>query len=176
MLVSNFVDNYLKWQFYLRNYQTNIVMAGVNYNERLNFNFMTAFSTLAQLEWTEDQLKEAQAVRFDHQTERYAGYNKYWRAGVDKCVAELKRDLSSRRAIIYFGYAETVPSCLTSIQFLIRNDKLDVIANFRSWELSTFAAYDLCMLTTLATVVSNSVTIELNDLSVNVGSAHIIVK
>ena len=149
----------------------------ITYKEQLNFAAQWSLVVLSEVEWTEDQVKEAQAVRFGHHTERYMGYYKYWNYGVSEVIAELERDTNSRRAIIYFGHKEEIPSCLISLQFLIRHNALDVIANFRSWELETFASYDLCLIFNLSNLLCTIIGhLDLGKLYVNAGSAHIKVK
>jgi thymidylate synthase len=144
------------------------------YTEAVNFTVSITFDWLTQIDWTEDQMKECQAVMHMHKTERYAKYSDYFWNGLPKCTVELAKNASSRRAIIHFGHAEMIPSCLASIQFLIRDKVLDMIASFRSWDIGEFAQYDLCVLEAMALEAQRHFNVEsLGKLYVNVGSAHI---
>lgn len=144
------------------------------YTEAINFNTSFNFSWLTEICWSEDQLKERRAVMDIRKTERYAGYaDAFWK-GLPKCTVELCRDKVSRRAVIHFGVDNEVPSCLCVVQFLIRNDTLDVIASFRSWEIGTFAQYDLCILEVFALEAKRHFSVaQLGTLFINAGSTHI---
>jgi thymidylate synthase len=165
-------------QFHLELYRS-IVIDEKEYKETINFNTQIALEVLKLTEWTEDQIKEQQAVLFNHRTERYNGYTYYWHKSFYACLDELLRDSNTRRAIVYFGsnYNST-PTCLTSIQFLIRDRKLHVVVNFRSWELSTFAAYDLCLISGFVSRMVKSYgedKLSLGILHINASSAHILI-
>lgn len=66
-----------------------------------------------------------------------SNYGCYWRDGVRWCLEELRRDKASRRAVLNIyahgnrPFGKDTP-CTLSLQFLIRDDKLHLIANMRS--------------------------------------------
>ena len=80
-----------------------------------------------------------------------------------KAASHLLKDLHSRRAVIHFVdiTADTQP-CLTTLQFVVRDKKLHVIANFRSWELSEWALYDLQLIYTITWRMYSELRIKLN--------------
>jgi hypothetical protein len=144
--------------------------------ELLNVQYCQYMPTLVKvLEFTEDQQKEAlSVVNNTSDSIRYVDYGKCWMDGLPRCTVQLLTDRHTRRAIIHFSDTYPHPSCLMSVQFMIRNDKLQMFATFRSWELETFAKYDLCMLLEMAKEMARHLhEIPLGALYISASSAHI---
>ncbi len=144
-------------------------------HEILNAHYHQYMPTLIKLDdFTEDQKFEASQVISGRDTDRYVDYGKCWLDGLPRCTVQLLTDRNTRRAIIHFTDAYPRPSCLASVQFLIRNNELQMIATFRSWELKTFAKYDVCLLLEMAKEVSRHLHgITLGTLYINAASAHV---
>ena len=144
--------------------------------EVVAFSINRKIDNLLMVDWGEDHLKETMAVMKNLPTTRYANYSECWRKGLNYCTIELLKNINSRRAIIHFttDLRESAYQCLMTVQFLIRNEKLMMIANFRSWELSEFAIYDLCLLTSMADEMARHLGKKsLGELIITAGSAHI---
>ncbi len=93
---------------------------------------------------------------------------------------ELERDPHSRRAVLILGDTgrELYPgsgdvSCLTSIQFLMRNGRLDCIAYMRSNDLIWGLCYDLYFVTMLQELLACRLGIELGSYTHIAGSMHV---
>lgn len=152
--------------------------SGKTYHELVNAHYTQFMPTLEKISnFTEDQLNEALSiVNGTEDSVRYKGYSECWRDGLPRCTAQLLTDKNTRRAVIHFIDTFPQPSCLMSIQFLVRNNQLDLIANFRSWELELFAKYDICLLLEMAKEMSRHLgNTPLGNLYINAGSAHIMV-
>lgn len=98
-----------------------------------------------------------------------------------EAIDVLKADMSSRQAVvsIYDGKLDlfqkatkSVP-CTIAIQFLIRNEKLDMIVTMRSNDVYTGLVYDFFQFTMLQEFVSAHVGVELGTYYHNAGSFHV---
>lgn len=149
-----------------------------NVHELINYHaYQFMPSLLSVSDFTEDMKYHAKiVVEGIEPSDRYLDYGTYWRNGLPRCTVQLLQDRNTRRAIILFSDKYPQPSCLSSIQFLIRNQRLELIANFRSWELVEFARYDLCLLLEMAKEMSRHLSdIPLGNLYINATSAHIVI-
>lgn len=113
-----------------------------------------------------------------NETKYPASYRASFERDYPKIKDCLVEDLHSRRAVIHFT-GEELP-CFISIQFLIRDNFLNVIANFRSWELETWAIYDVYLIRELSRKIYSDLRIELDmnnlglgNLTLVVASAHV---
>lgn len=89
---------------------------------------------------------------------------------------ELRRAPGTRRAVLYIGNAgdqiDDAP-CTNTIQFIIRDDKLNMIVSMRSWDLIKGLPYDVMMFGGFGLCVADCVHVRPGVLSINAGSAHI---
>lgn len=147
-----------------------------NYSEIINFSIAFRYESINYyFDWEDKHYKETQAVLEYLETARYDNYSFWWSKGLPKCTVELLKDKSSRRAIIQFFGNKHSPSCLSSLQFLIRNDRLNTIANFRSWELSEYGPYDVLLIKKFTEEMSRHLhNIQIEYIYFNAGSAHVI--
>lgn len=147
---------------------------GEFYREVFNASFTYQINELFKTPWHFDQINEALSVLTGNPTSRYEDYHQCWIRGVPRALSEFLNDSNTRRAIIPFQKENGSPTCLTSIQFQMRNRKLFVAANFRSWEIEEFAQYDLCLLTYLINDFSYHLHLpKLSLLTINAANAHI---
>jgi thymidylate synthase len=97
-----------------------------------------------------------------------------WRFVVD----ELKRDPSSRRAVLHIkdandnGQAKDTP-CTLSLQFFVRENRLHLITNMRSNDVIFGLGYDLPFFTILQEMMANELGVPLGRYYHNAGSLHI---
>ncbi len=148
-----------------------------NVHELVNYHAYQYMPTLLKVnDFTDEHKAEAAKVLNGEDSDHYIKYGTYWRNGLPRCTVQLLQDRNTRRAIILFSDEYPQPSCLSSVQFLIRNQQLELIANFRSWELQVYAKYDICLLLEMAKEVSRHLAdIPLGNLYINAASAHIII-
>lgn len=152
-----------------------ISINGLNYLEAINQTFWFDMNGLHYTTFEDDVIEEVDDLLDGNDTEHYVDYYKCIHDQLFLVKQELCRDDKSRRAIIHFTQLPQ-PSCLISIQFLIRKGKLNIIANFRSWELEHYAIRDLYLLYRLARIMSEELNyIMLDKIYINAASAHIIV-
>jgi len=150
-----------------------IDIEGIRYRELLNVRFDFSLKFLLEVVWSVEHMEEAFKVIDLRSSDRYNGYQEPWKKGLAKCTVSLLKDLNTRRAIIHF--VADRPTCLMTVQFLVRNEHLEIVANFRSWEIEHFGPYNLCLLSMMAQEMSRHLgSIPLGTLHINVGSAHII--
>ena len=92
-------------------------------------------------------------------------------------------DIDSRQAVLNIwrerpGSTKDVP-CTTNMQFLVREDKLHMIATMRSHDAVLGAPYDMFSFSMVALAVklllkeTRGINVELGDLTVNAGSLHV---
>lgn len=98
----------------------------------------------------------------------------------EKLIILLKNDKHSRRAVLDIyesdngnDYFAKDIACVTTAQFLIRNNKLDAIITMRSNDLIWGLPYDIYLFTMLQELLSIELNIELGEYFHNVGSMHI---
>lgn len=98
----------------------------------------------------------------------------------DRLLKLLGKDIFSRRAVLYFydstqgvDYFAKDIACVSTAQFLIRKDKLDVIVNMRSNDIILGLPYDIYLLTMLQELLSLELGVEIGRYYHNVGSMHI---
>jgi thymidylate synthase len=91
----------------------------------------------------------------------------------------LQKDPASRQGIIYiFGYegqervSKDVP-CTLSLQFLIRDAKLELIATMRSSDIWLGFPYDVFNFTMLQNIMAAQLGVGLGTFSLNIGSSHL---
>lgn len=97
-----------------------------------------------------------------------------------RLIELLKKEPFSRRAVLDIyesdngsDYFAKDVACVSTAQFLIRNNKLDVIVNMRSNDLIWGLPYDIYLFTMLQELLSLELNVELGKYYHNVGSMHI---
>lgn len=99
----------------------------------------------------------------------------------DYIIPELKRDNSSRRAILHLWNVEfdtessNVP-CLQTIQYLIRNNTLYTVASFRSNDMLLAWGCNVYGITMLSKHIADELGVKLGDITTISTSAHIYIK
>lgn len=97
-------------------------------------------------------------------------------------VDVLEKDLDSRQAVLNIwrerpGISKDIP-CTTNMQFLIRNNKLDMVTTMRSHDLILGFTYDVFTFSMVAKSIQlllhiRGIEVDLGDLYVTAGSMHI---
>lgn len=97
-----------------------------------------------------------------------------------RLITLLKRDRFSRRAVLDLfqsdngiDYISIDVACVCTVQFLIRNGKLDAIVNMRSNDIIWGLPYDIYLFTMLQELLSLELGVALGKYYHNVGSMHI---
>jgi thymidylate synthase len=98
----------------------------------------------------------------------------------NRLIKLLNKDKYSRRAVLDFynsgkgiDYFAIDIACVCTVQFLIRNEKLDVIVNMRSNDLIWGMPYDIYLFSMLQEMLAIELDVELGKYFHNVGSMHI---
>lgn len=96
-----------------------------------------------------------------------------WQFVVDK----LKEDPDSRQAIIHLHTPNNKPTkdevCTLTLQFFIRNGKLDMVVNMRSNDIIWGFTYDVFSFTTFQELMANELGVDVGKYFHNAGSMHI---
>jgi thymidylate synthase len=146
-------------------------------------NTKTTFPINALIGFENKHIVEAVHTLTGGNTSRYPEYGDCWLNQISNVIVKLHQQHNSRQAIIQFVGGKN-PSCLQTVQFLIRNNKLNIIANFRSQEIIEFAVYDICLLKYMGETVlgmlkhlyeSQFEKLIIGDLTINCASSHIII-
>lgn len=97
-------------------------------------------------------------------------------------VDSLAQDQDSRQAVLNIwrerpGYSKDIP-CTTNMQFLIRENKLNMVTTMRSHDIVLGFTYDVFSFSMVAKAVQlllkeKGINVELGDLTVTAGSMHI---
>lgn len=115
----------------------------------------------------------------------YGAYGPRWRRQIANVVTNLKKDNSSRQAIVtifrpdlYDNHTfETIATkdvpCTISMQYVIRNNKLETIVTMRSWDAYMGFPYDIFNFSRLAAMVAGELGVVLGELMVQAGSLHL---
>ena len=91
-------------------------------------------------------------------------------------IRMLQKDPVSRKAIAYIGHNRWRPedtTCVTSVQFLYRNNMLYTVVNMRSLDLFLGFPYDVAMFSMLAQAVRTTLKIPVGRIRIQAASAHI---
>lgn len=95
----------------------------------------------------------------------------------DNVINILTNDKDSRQAIMQIYTANNKPTkdevCTLNLQFLIRNNKLDLIANMRSNDIVWGFTYDVFAFTFIQEMIANQLGIEVGEYYHHAGSMHI---
>jgi len=95
----------------------------------------------------------------------------------DEVVSKLRQDPDSRQAIIHLHTPNNQPTkdevCTLSLQFLIRNGKLNMITTMRSNDIYYGFTYDVFSFTCMMEMIAYELDIEMGTYYHNVGSMHI---
>ena len=113
-----------------------------------------------------------------HNEDEFVKY--YDKIGFDQwkeCVNKLKNDKDTRQAIIHLHTPNDKKTkdevCTLSLQFLIRNNKLNMITTMRSNDIVLGFTYDVFAFTFMQELMANELGVELGVYCHNVGSMHI---
>lgn len=92
-------------------------------------------------------------------------------------VNKLKEDKDSRQAVIHLHTPNNKPTkdevCTLSLQFLIRDGKLDMFTNMRSNDIVWGFTYDVFSFTSLQELMANELGVEVGSYYHNAASMHI---
>ena len=92
-------------------------------------------------------------------------------------VNKLKEDKDSRQAIIHLHTPNNKKNsdevCTLTLQFLIRDNKLDMVVNMRSNDIVWGFTYDVFSFTTFQELIANELGIDVGDYYHNAASMHI---
>jgi thymidylate synthase len=107
-------------------------------------------------------------------------------AQLELCENELTDDPGTRRAVVYVGREYDLASvrhatdvvkgempCTMNWQFLLRNGRLDMIVNMRSWDLVWGLAYDVPCFVAAQMALCRALGCHLGKYYHNAGSAHV---
>lgn len=96
------------------------------------------------------------------------------------CVNKLKNDHDTRQAIIHLHTPNNKKTkdevCTLTLQFLIRDNKLNMITTMRSNDIVLGFTYDVFAFTFMQELMANELNVELGCYCHNVGSMHIYTK
>ncbi|TSB05278.1 thymidylate synthase [Sphingorhabdus contaminans] len=97
----------------------------------------------------------------------------------DRCKSLLRNDKDSRRAVITFDVLDESDlttrdkSCLTTMQFLIREARLSLVANMRSNDIYLGLPYDVFLFTMMQEVMALELGVDVGAYTHFVGSLHV---
>lgn len=108
--------------------------------------------------------------------QRHSGSLSQW----ERTVQLLKEDLHSRRAVLYFNdssndfeaFSKDVP-CASSLQFIVREGKVNAVTHMRSNDAIWGLPYDIFLFTMLQELIACELNLELGTYSHSVASLHI---
>lgn len=106
-----------------------------------------------------------------------SGYGIRLAPQMETVVKQLQTNPESRRAIAHIGQpidtGEQRKPCVDSYQWLIRGDKLDMIASIRSWDMVTGFVYDTMVMGVMNSIMANLIHCQPGIIHCHAGSAHV---
>ena len=108
----------------------------------------------------------------------YGAYGKRIAPMIKKIINKLKNDKDSRQVVLsiynndFYINTKDVP-CTLSIQFIVRNEKLNAITTMRSNDIIWGLPYDIFMFTNLQQVIANTLNLKLGWYEHNPTSMHV---
>jgi len=131
----------------------------------------------------DDDLVRSISPKAAELTTPLTAYGPRVRRQLPQIVDELRREPSSRRAVVYIGRPEDLGQvgaatagempCTMTWQFFQRNNELDMIVNMRSWDAVWGLSYDVPCFVAVQTAVANAVGVEVGTYRHNAGSFHV---
>lgn len=95
----------------------------------------------------------------------------------EEAVNKLRKDPNTRQAVIHLHTPNNKPTkdevCTLSLQFMIRENKLDMFVNMRSNDIVWGFTYDVFSFTTFQELMANELGVELGEYHHNATSMHI---
>lgn len=91
------------------------------------------------------------------------------------CWIKLKRDSSSRQAVIQFTQKTNtleLPNCIVSIQFLVRNNRLEILVFQRSLDIINKLKQDVEFVRRIGKILNKTLNIKKIRIKYFVGSVH----
>jgi thymidylate synthase len=119
-----------------------------------------------------------QIAQFSDDGFRFAGaYGPPIREQLPYVVKCLKNDDTSRQALLTIWrpsppHSKDIP-CTVALQFLLRKDKLNVVATMRSSDVWLGVPYDAFNFSQLGNAIGGALGVEVGDVIMNLGSSHI---
>lgn len=170
----------LNYSFCLKNPSKNLA-----YIDGRKFNIMHAINESVCL-FTKDDSVELASLFNDRMREfsddgktLYGNYGKRIGKGLNEIIEKLNKDKNLRSAVLNIystkdGLVKTkdIP-CTETIQFLVRDGKLNMIVNMRSNDCIWGTPYDVFMFTNMQMVVANTLELEVGKYYHNAGSMHL---
>lgn len=154
------------------------------YNENRKFNLIYALVESLML------FNETKEVKYfkkfnnniinysDNGKSLYGAYGKRIAPMIKKIINKLENDNDSRQAVLsiynndFYIDTKDVP-CTLSIQFIIRNKKLNAITTMRSNDIIWGLPYDIFMFTNLQQIIANTLNLKLGWYEHNPTSMHV---
>jgi thymidylate synthase len=164
--------DFLKWP------EKPVLIDNKLYLEIINADLQFSFNEVQDLIKFE-HYEEAKLVMRGIETERYTqNYADSIDNNIDFAYGQLIDDIHSRRSIIKISpNSINQDACLNHMQFLIRDNELNVIASLRSSEAKTFLLFDLALIyyTTerIFKVLQMFYNLKLGYIYLQIGSLHI---
>jgi thymidylate synthase len=154
-----------------------ITIDGKQYHESVGLNLN--FNNHVEAEYfTEEHNQAAKDIIGGVLQSRYGlEYTTSFYTFYQKAIMHLRVDPNSRRALVHFTSMGQNPSepCLISLQWLIRDGKLQTYANFRSWEIDEFAYFDLAFIKMVSKQVAEILQVEQSEFTfIQATSVHVI--
>lgn len=96
---------------------------------------------------------------------------------INKLIDKLIQDKNTRQAIIQFNTNSKLPECISSIQYIIRNNKLTICMCSRSMDIKSKYEQDLTLAYDIAKlIISKMKRLEIDYMRLFVGSMHFYIK
>lgn len=95
---------------------------------------------------------------------------------IDDVIKKLRKDKYSRQAVLAFAIDCKFPNCLVTLQFLIRNGKLNIFVFSRSLCIKTKLYCDIEIARKIGEIINEEFCTKTNYIRFLVGSLHIYIK
>lgn len=93
---------------------------------------------------------------------------------IDSIIQVLKNNPTSRRAVLTFmPYGDSKIPCISSVQFLIRQNKINIIYNSRGQDIYRKFPCDVMCIAEIGHVVADKLKLPYGEIHANIASAHI---
>lgn len=164
-------------QIEVENYGMNVLTSP---ERNLNYKFM-----VAEFLWIAEGHRSLQSIAqfnskykelSDDGENLYGAYGPHWMAQKDYVIQKLQDDPFSRQAVMTFWNQNPQKSkdipCTISLQFILREGDLHIVANMRSSDVWLGIPYDVYTFSQLGNIVASRLGVNRGNLTLQLGSSH----
>ena len=149
----------------LNHYGNNVII-----NNRKTKEIIGVFKIISIADLQSCRLNKVQRKYVEEKKRKYS-------KDIDELISKLIKNNNTRQAIIQFDTKSKLPECISSIQYIVRNNKLTICMCSRSMDIKSKYEQDITIAYNIAKLIISKIKrLEIDYMRLFVGSMHFYVK